>query len=496
MQLLKILSDIEYTCEAGESVLRSMEIDDIVYDSRRAASRTVFVCLVGAVSDGHCYAVKAYENGCRVFLVERKCTLPSDAIQIVVEDTRSALALASAAFFEYPARSLVIIGITGTKGKTTTASIIADILNAGGINTAYIGTTGIIICGEHMPTKNTTPESYELHKAFHAMVKRGVACVVMEVSSQAIYMRRVTGIHFHIGVFTNLSPDHIGGVEHPTFEHYMSCKAELFRMCRYGIFNSDDVHYTDMIKGASSINSTYGIDTSKPHDIDGLGITIFKRGNILGTSFLCRSIMGAQTYELRMPGEFNVYNALAAIAVAQRMQIPTQIIKGALASSTVRGRFEMVEALPDAVCIVDYAHNALSMRAALETIRRYEPRRLVVLFGSVGGRTELRRAELGREVSTLADFAVITSDNPDFEEPENIIADIEKAVGETSCPYVCITDRREAVKYAINNARDGDCILFAGKGHENYQLINGEHVPYNEREEILAAAAIKLAKVN
>ncbi len=267
-------------------------------------------------------------------------------------------------------------------------------------------------------------------------------------------------------------------------------------MCRYGILNCDDPHYTDMVTGATSINSTYGIEPAKSHDICGSDIKIFKRQNVLGTAFTCKTVMGTEDYGLRMPGEFNVYNALAAIAVAQRMQIPTEIIKKALAAATVRGRFEIVEALPDAVCIVDYAHNALSMRAALETIRRYEPRRLVVLFGSVGGRTELRRAELGREVSALADFAVITSDNPDFEEPENIIADIEKAVGKTSCPYVCITDRSDAVRYAINNAKDGDCILFAGKGHENYQLINGEHVPYDERSEILSAAAIRLAKVN
>lgn len=495
MQLFKILADTEYRIVGGMSI-DGIEISDIVYDSRKAEVGTMFVCLVGAVSDGHGYAVKAYERGCRVFLAERELELPRDAVQVIVSDTRSALALASAAFFDYPARSLMIIGVTGTKGKTTTASIIADVLNAGGINTAYIGTTGIVICGEHTPTKNTTPESYELHKAFHTMVKRGVACVVMEVSSQAVYMRRVAGIRFHIGVFTNLSPDHIGGVEHPTFEHYMSCKAELFRMCRYGILNSDDEHYTDMVKGSTSINSTYGIDSSKAHDTDGFDISIFKRGNILGTSFVCRSVLGTETYELRMPGEFNVYNALAAIAVAQRMQIPTQTVREALLRATVRGRFEIIDALPDAICIVDYAHNALSMRAALETIRRYEPRRIVVLFGSVGGRTELRRAELGTEVSTLADFAIITSDNPDFEAPESIIADIEKAVNEASCPHVCITDRREAVKYAIDNARDGDCILFAGKGHESYQLVKGEYLHYDEREEILAAAAVRLAKVN
>lgn len=495
MLLSEILADIEYKTDAPADVISTYDVTDIVYDSRKAVRGTLFVCLVGAVSDGHSYAGAAYEKGCRIFMVQRELDLPDDAVQITVSDTRSALAFASAAFFMHPARSLMIIGITGTKGKTTTASLIADILNAGGINTAYIGTTGIVINGERTPTKNTTPESYELHKAFCRMVEKGVSCVVMEVSSQAMYMRRVAGINFHIGVFTNLSPDHIGGVEHPTFEHYMECKAAMFAQCRYGILNSDDTHYVDMVKSARSINTTFGIDGAVSHDISASDIKILKRGNILGTSFTCHTVIGDVQLELRMPGEFNVCNALAAIAVAQRMQIPADTVRDALAKATVRGRFEIVDALPNAVTIVDYAHNELSMRATLETVRRYQPKRLVVLFGSVGGRTKLRRGELGTVAASLADFCIITSDNPDGEAPEDIIADIEAAVAEHSCPYISIVDRSEAVRYAIENARDGDCILFAGKGHEEYQLINGEYIRYNEREEILTAAAARLTKV-
>lgn len=494
MLLSKTLADIEYTLH-GKSDADGIHIEDIVYDSRRAAAGTMFVCLVGAVSDGHSYAPGAYENGCRVFMVEHKLGLPSDAVQIEVADTRLGLALASAAFFEYPARSLMVIGITGTKGKTTTASIVADILNAGGINTAYIGTTGIVMCGERTPTKNTTPESYELHKAFRRMVERGVACVVMEVSSQAIYMRRVAGIHFHIGVFTNLSPDHIGGAEHPTFEHYAACKAELFRECRYGIFNADDEHCKDMIEGSRSVNTTFGILEGTSHDVTGACIAPIKRKNMFGTSFVCKTAEGEAEYELRMPGDFNVYNALAAISVAQRMDISEDTVRKTLAKATVRGRFEIVDALPDAVTIIDYAHNALSMRAALETVRRYDPKRLVVVFGSVGGRTQLRRGELGEVASELADLCIVTSDNPDFEAPEQIIADIEKVITAAGRPCISIVDRREAVRYAIDNACPGDCIFFAGKGHEDYQLIRGEYVHYDEREEIMTAAMVRLAKV-
>lgn len=495
MILKEILKNIEYTCNVSEEKLNSLDISDIIYDSRKAADGTLFVCISGAVFDGHNYAKAAYQFGTRAFIVSHKVDLPEDAVQIVTEETRVALALCSAAFFGEPARSLAIIGITGTKGKTTTASILADILNEGGINTAYIGTTGIAYNGVNIPTKNTTPESYELHKAFADMVKNGVSCVVMEVSSQAIYMKRVSGISFHIGIFTNLSRDHIGGVEHPTFEHYMACKAELFKMCRYGIFNSDDQYFTEIIKNSSSINSTYGIGENITHDVSASDIKMFKTENSLGTSFVCKSFFGQNEYRIKIPGEFNVYNALAAISAAQRMSIPQSAIESVLENASALGRFEIVDALPSAVTIVDYAHNALSMRSALETLRKYEPKRLVVLFGSVGGRTKERRAELGEIASKLADFVIITSDNPDFEPPEDIISDIEKAVQSTSCPYATIIDRKDAVKYAIDNARDGDLILFAGKGHENYQLVKGEYLPYSEREEILNAAKNRILKV-
>ena len=493
MLLSDILADIEYESTSDVS---GVEISDIIYDSRKAAPGTIFVCLIGAVSDGHSYAGGAYSNGCRAFLVQRKLDLPSDAVQVIVSDTRAALALASAAFFGYPARSLLIIGVTGTKGKTTVTAMTAALLNAGGINTATIGTTGIVINGVRTPTVNTTPESYELHKAFRKMVESGVSCVVMEVSSQAVYMRRIVGIHFHIGVFTNLSPDHIGGVEHPTFEHYMACKAELFRQCRYGIFNADDPHYTDMVKTSRSINSTFGMDGQR--DVSARDIKPWRAGNLLGVRFVCKTIAGEHEYSLRMPGEFNVYNALAAIAVAERMKINPEVIGPALAKATVKGRFEIVEgpkgALDDVVCIIDYAHNAVSMRAALETIRKYKPKRLVVLFGSVGGRTQLRRGELGEVAANFADFVIITSDNPNFEPPEDIIRDIEKSVAATSCPYVTFVDRREAVEYAIEHALPGDCILFAGKGHETYQLIEGEYRHYDDHEEIMAALERNLAR--
>ncbi len=495
MKLSAVLADLSFTSDSAQSVLDETEIAEIVYDSRKAAAGVMFVCLVGAASDGHDYAASAYEHGCRAFLAERRLTLPSDAVQIVTPDTRRGLALASAAFFGYPARSLVLIGVTGTKGKTTVTSLIYDLLNAGGIPTASIGTTGIVICGERTPTVNTTPESYELHKSFRKMIDAGISAVVMEVSSQAVYMRRIEGLSFHIGVFTNLSHDHIGGAEHPTFEHYMSCKAQLFRQCRYGIFNGDDPHYTDMVKNSTSINSTFGIDPAVSSDVFGHDLQSWKEGGLFGERFRCRMLGHESVYTLRMPGTFSVYNALAAISVGLRMGVPEQIMRETLETAAVRGRFELIDALPGVSMIIDYAHNAASMKAALETIRHYQPKRLIVLFGSVGGRTKLRRTEMGEIAGRLADFCVLTSDNPDSEPPMDIIRDIEASVSAVSCPFVSIPDRGEAVKYAVEHALPGDCILFAGKGHEDYQIVNGERLPYDERGEILAAAAVRRARV-
>ncbi len=482
MKLADLLSEIEYTAKSVPDI----EISDIVYDSRKAGEGKMFVCLSGAYSDGHKFADKAYELGCRVFTVEKEVALPGDAIIIKVTDTRYSLAKLSAALFGHPERSLTVIGITGTKGKTTTASLAADILNAGGINTGYIGTTGIVINGVRTPTVNTTPESYELHKTFRKMLDCGVSAVVMEVSSQAVYMKRITGINYHIGVFTNLSPDHIGGVEHPTFEHYMACKAQLFKQCRYGIFNSDDEHYAEITENASCEKITFGMNGHC--DYSGESTGKWKHGNAFGEKFNVKYKNGEFEAKLRMPGKFNIYNATAAIAIAKLMGISDSTVQTALANASVRGRFEIPDAIDDVTLIIDYAHNKASMEAALKTIREFSPERLITVFGSVGGRSEMRRAELGEVAAKYADFCIITSDNPDFEPPENIIADIAAEVEKYGCPYKTFIDRREAVQYAISNAKAGDVILFAGKGHEDYQIVNGKHEYYDEREEILKAA--------
>ncbi|MBQ7820735.1 MAG: UDP-N-acetylmuramoyl-L-alanyl-D-glutamate--2,6-diaminopimelate ligase [Clostridia bacterium] len=469
------------------------EICDIVYDSRKAYEGSMFVCLCGINTDGHSYAKSAYENGCRVFLAEHALSLPDDSCVVITDDTRSALSKISAEFFSHPERKLKLIGITGTKGKTTVTKLTRDILTEGGINTATIGTNGIFINGERTPTVNTTPESYELYKAFDKMVSSNVDACVLEVSSQAYLTHRVDGLTFDIGIFTNLAPDHIGEGEHPDFKNYMECKAKLFENCRYAIFNADDEHYTDIRKNSKCPAQTYALTVHADYTA-GL-INEYKTDNCLGISFECITLTGMIPVSLKMPGKFNVYNALAAIAAAKRLGIRDEVISEALKKSTVDGRFEIIDALPHCTIIIDYAHNGFSMQNLLDTVRRYSPRRLVVLFGSVGSRTEMRRKELGDVCAGSADFCVITSDNPDFEDPEKILSDIEESFKGTATPYVKIADRAEAIRYVLKNACVGDVIILAGKGHERYQLIEGKHVPFDERA-VISEEAAKLAQRN
>lgn len=458
-------------------------IKDIVYDSRKAEPDTAFVCLVGAKSDGHNFAKMAYDKGSRLFFAQKKLSLPEDARVIITEDTRITLAELSRQFFDYPDQKLKIIGITGTKGKTTTSNIIAQILNNSGKNAAVIGTNGIIINGVRTPTVNTTPESYELYKSFNDMVKAGCDHCVMEVSSQAVKLSRIHGIEFDVGVFTNLSPDHIGEGEHADYDEYRACKAGLFSKSKVSVINCDDGDSSYMIEAAAGKVITYSV---KDGDCCAYNIDRWSEPGCLGVKFKCRYNDVITELKISTPGIYSVYNALCAYAVCLQCGVnATQIIKY-LPATRVKGRFEIVDALPDATVIIDYAHNGLSLESVLKTIKEYEPKRLVVLFGSVGDRTQLRRRELAEVAREYADLAIVTSDNPGNEDPDKIIDEICSYLADT--PYVRFADRSEAVEYALRNAEEGDVILLAGKGHEDYQLIGNEKVPFSEHDIIINTA--------
>lgn len=463
----------------------------IAYDSRKASENGAFFCLRGSVADGHKYAKSAYDNGARVFFCEEPLDLPDDAVQITVPDTRKELAVRSREFYDRPDEKLTLVGITGTKGKTTTANMIYSLMREAGQPVGVIGTNGVRYGDVYEKTANTTPESCDLYRIFSDMANAGVKYCVMEVSSQAYKLDRVYGLEFDIGLFTNLSPDHIGANEHATFDEYMLCKAQLFRHSRVSVINKDDDF--SHVMAQNSAGRIYYFSTSDPEaDVYGYNVRPWKSDSALGVDFELEAFGEHNDLRVRTPGMYSVQNALCVVAVCHLLGGSMATIEKKIPYCRVAGRFEIIDALPWATFVIDYAHNEVSLRSVLSTIRGYSPGRLVCLFGSVGDRTQLRRAEMGRIAAQYSDFCILTSDNPGFEEPMQIIRDIEKGLGDF--PHVCIPDRGEAIDYAVQNAKRGDVILLAGKGHEDYQLVEGVKVPFSEKEEI--AAAVRRLKLN
>ena len=465
------------------------QVGHVCCDSRVARGDSVFVCIRGAVTDGYLYARSAYNLGCRAFVAEYKLDLPGDAAVVICDNPRHALAELSAALFGFPSRRLKVIGITGTKGKTTTALMIAGILNRCGFPAGYIGSNGIIYDSFKHNTANTTPESCDLQRYMYEMAECGIKYLALEVSSQAIYLERIRRVDFDTCVFTNLSPDHIGGVEHPDFNHYKASKAKLFSQYNPTrvVVNSDDPNTPDMIRECKAEITTFGFGESA--HITAGSITPLLSVNVLGTAFDFFSGSYKKRTTLNLPGDFNIRNALAAVAVCRNIILDTDKILSVLEDIKVEGRFECIDALPYATIVIDYAHNGVSLSSVLRTLRAYNPGRLICLFGSVGGRTQMRRRELGAIASTLCDFCILTADNPDCEDPALVIRDIASAFVPGGCDYISIPDRREAIMFAVGMLREGDILLLAGKGHENFQLIKGIKWPFCERDIVLEAVA-------
>ncbi len=459
------------------------------YDSRRANHPgCLFFCMPGAVRDGHDFARSAYDNGARAFLVEHTVDLPADATQIIVSDARATLAALSPVFYGNPADALTLIGITGTKGKTMTAIMIRQILCENGTECGYIGSNGVAYLDKTEQTANTTPESRELHRIFRTMVDNGVTHVVMEVSSQALCKHRVDGLRFDTVLFTNLGRDHVSPGEHATFEEYRDAKRRLYHDfgAKNIVYNADDPHADYMTDGANANLLSYSID--RDADFRGSGLQAYRDETSLGIDFTLLRNGLRTSVRMRTPGSFSIYNGLAAIAACTCYGVTVGQAAATLRKTSVTGRFEIVDALPGVTFLLDYAHNGMSLTHALNVLRTYEPKRLICVFGTVGGRSQERRRELGEVASALADFSVITSDNPDREDPMAIIDGILEYF-DKSAPYTVIPDRAEAVRFAVRIAEEGDIVLFAGKGHETYQLVNGVKEPFSERAIIEEEAA-------
>lgn len=476
MQIAKLLENLEYELVAGSL---DTEITTLVYDSRKVENGSVFVCISGTVRDAHDFIPDVVEKGAAAVIVEKDVTVPEGVTVIKVADSRLALACMSAAYFDYPSKKLKTIGITGTKGKTTTTYMVKSILESAGIRTGLIGTIETIIGDEHIPSANTTPESYVVQEYFHRMVEAGMDAVVMEVSSQALMLHRVSGFVFDIGVFTNLEPDHIGENEHKDFADYMHCKSLLFRQCRLGIFNGDSEYLQGILEGHTCEVQTFGYQ--KENDLRAEHVELKKEHGALGVRYHVSGLMDFDV-EVNVPGSFSVYNSLTAIAICNHFGVSVDKIKEALLHVSVKGRIEIVPVTRRYTLMIDYAHNAMSLESLLTTLKEYEPGRLVCLFGCGGNRARSRRYEMGEVSSKLADLTVVTSDNPRNEDPTAIIEDILVGVHKADGKYVTIPDRKEAIAYCMKNAQDGDIIVLAGKGHEDYQEIKGVKHHMDERE--------------
>lgn len=478
MKLETILKGIDYKLIKGN--LDSV-ITDICYDSRKVIKDSLFICLVGSTTDGHDYIDSAIKNGASTIIIERDIDIKEDVNVIKINNTRRVLSRLSINFFDNPASKMTVIGITGTKGKTTTSWMIKNILEEDHKKVGVIGTMGVFIGDKHYSTVNTTPESYEIQKYFKEMVDNGVEYAVMEVSSQALKVGRVDGMMFDYGIFTNLTRDHIGDNEHPDMEDYIYSKSLLFKMCKKGVFNIDDSNFNSMIKDSTCEVYTYGHNNEANLVID--NVELLRKEHFIGVNVSVKGLINDNIL-INTPGEFSAYNGICATLVTYLIGCKLESIKKALSKVAVKGRVEIVPVSNRFSVIIDYAHNGVSLENILTTMKAYNPKRIVSLFGCGGNRSKERRYDMGEISGKYSDLTIITEDNSRFEDVNDIMNDIEIGIKKTSGKYIKIANRTEAISYAINNAMDGDIILLLGKGHETYQEKNGERKHYDEREEI------------
>lgn len=491
MLLRELLTEVRTRYLQGSE---ETEVGSLAIDSREVTLGAAFICIPGAVYDGHEFAAQALEKGARALIVEREDEAfleglggaAGEAVIVLVESARIALARMSAAWYGYPDRELITIGITGTKGKTTSTYMVKSILENAGRRVGLIGTNEVIIGRKHTQAGNTTPESLVLHRIFREMLEAGLDTVVMEVSSQAVKLCRTEGILFDYGIFTNLSPDHIAPAEHRDFEEYLACKRQLFRQCKTGLINGDDAYAEAVTQGHTCRLETFGMGPDCMLRAENIR---FVRGQgRLGMEFQVCGLMDFPV-QVPLPGRFSVYNALTAISICRQFRVRESDIQRSMLAARVRGRIEPVSGPKDYTVLIDYAHNPISLESLLNTLREYRPRRLICLFGCGGNRPVLRRRQMGRISGRLADLSILTSDNPRDEDPLVILEQIREGAEDASGKYVVIPDRKEAIRYALQTAREGDIIVLAGKGHEDYQEIRGVKYPMDERtlvQEILA----------
>lgn len=453
---------------------KDINIESIAYDSRKVEKGSLFVAIRGFKLDGHDFIEDAIKKGAIGVIGEKEIDLPDGVLYLRVKNSRKALSQASSIFFGKPAEKLKIVGVTGTNGKTTTTYLIKAILDEAGLPTGVIGTVGLCIKDRVLPSERTTPESLDLNRIFVEMLDEGVEYVSMEVSSHSLKLHRVDDVRFEVGVFTNLTQDHLDF--HESFDDYYSSKKKLFYLSRRAAINIDDPSGRRLCRELDLPILTYAIEGKA--DVKAEDVRIDSSGVTFNLSFNGKQ----KNIVYRVPGKFSVYNSLAAISTCLFLGIELDTIAKALEKVRgVPGRFEPVDEGQDFTVIVDYAHTPDGLENVLMTIKSFAKGKIITVFGAGGDRDRSKRPLMGRVVSEYSDYFIITSDNPRSEDPEAIISDIEKGVGEKD-NYEKIVDRRAAIKRAIEIASKGDVVLIAGKGHENYQIIKDEIIPFDDRE--------------
>ncbi len=454
----------------------NMQIAELCMDSRKQEDHGLFFCISGAHFDGHAFAPAAVQNGAAALVTERP--LPElDVPQLIVDNTRVAMSLAAAAFYDHPDRQMRLLGLTGTKGKTTTSYLIQGVLEETGASCGVIGTIGSYMGGKLLKSGLTTPDPIDLQKTLRMMADAGAEYVSMEVSAHAIAMHRLEGMKFETGCYTNLSQDHLDYFG--TMERYFDCKRSFFHshFIRNAALNADDEYAARIRKTMDVPCLTYGICT--PADVMATDIEITEEG----VSFVL-NVLNTDKYPVRLQltGMFNVYNALAAASVCLNQGIDPKNIAAALGSvKSVPGRAEVLDTHTPYKVILDYSHSPDALENILKTVREFTRGRVISLFGCGGDRDHGKRPIMGEIGGQLSDYCVLTSDNPRTEDPYQILAAVEKGIKRTQTPYTVIENRREAIRCALSMARDGDVIVLAGKGHETYQEINGVKRPFDEK---------------
>lgn len=453
-----------------------MEISGVSYDSRKTAAGDLFVAMTGYETDGHKFIPMAQDKGAACVLCQERPQ--GEGPYVLVEDSRLALAQVGRAWYGDPAASMKMVGVTGTNGKTTTTYLLKDILEqAAGAKVGLIGTNQNMIGSEVIPTERTTPESFELQGLLRRMADAGCTHVVMEVSSHALYLKRVEGIRFAVGIFTNLTQDHLDF--HKTMENYCDAKALLFTRCDVGVYNADDPWAPRLMEEATCRKVSVGEHGDVPVDLAARNIVLTAEG----VSFDAVTAEESVPVHVGIPGGFMVYNTLGVLAAARALGVSLEDSAGVLRHSAhVKGRVEVVPTPGDYTMLIDYAHTPDALENVLSAARGFAKGRVVALFGCGGDRDRTKRPKMGRIAADMADFVIVTSDNPRTEEPEAIIREILAGMEGTATPYAVVPNRIEAIRYAMDHAQPGDVIILAGKGHETYQIIGHEKRHLDERE--------------